>query len=144
MNCPCPSCALRASWTPARRAALDAADDAAFALEAAERAGVRAVALAAPDPAQGPALRLVRQVEDLTGRRLGRLRVLERVLVTKRGAHNAVRQAWRVRCDCGRVVVMMPETLRRGASRCHPCAVSDANRGSRRGIVARFARRTAA
>lgn len=123
------------AWSWCCRACFAVVDQIAEALE-------HGVTLDAPELAlESPSLRLVRHVQDFTGRRFGRLLVLERVVVKKR---STVRQAWRVRCDCAREVVMLPETLRRGATRCHPCAVSDANRLSRRGIVARLARRQAA
>lgn len=119
--CPCNSCALRASWTLEQRGAFDLADDAAFALEGAERGGWKVVLLSAPDSGRGPALRLVRQVEDLTSRRFGRLKVLGRRIVERAGY---VRGEWAVRCDCGNELVVSGYRLTKlGVSSCRPCAL---------------------
>lgn len=58
---------------------------------------------------------------DLTGRRFGRLFVLERAgtYVADGGFHKSA--TWRCRCDCGRETVVMSQDLRRGTTRSCGC-----------------------
>lgn len=124
MTCTCSSCARRAGWTPGERARFDAEDDRVFAVEAALR----------PFPGFAPELlesapRLparMRPVEDLTGRRFGRLLILGPEMVSKGGY---ARVSWRARCGCGAELVVRPDSLRRALGRgstpqCRPCALA--------------------
>ena len=58
---------------------------------------------------------------DLTGRRFGRLLVLERAgsYVCDYGTHSS--PTWRCRCDCGRETVVLGLALRRGNTRSCGC-----------------------
>lgn len=67
-----------------------------------------------------------RPVEDLTGRRFGRLLVLGQTLVVH--SDGKPRLAWDVRCDCGAEFVMRTFTLNRGARACRECAQKTASR----------------
>jgi hypothetical protein len=109
------SCRLRSAWSPAERARFDREDSRAEALEMA------ALAIPLPDPdTEAPRVRVRRRIDDLTGRRFGRLKV-EGPCVRER-ADGRIGRDWVVRCDCGRQVKMRTSTLRRGARACHPCA----------------------
>jgi hypothetical protein len=79
----------------AHRACAWAADDADQALTF----SMLSARQFAPEVLEAPlALRLVRQVEDLAGRRFGRLTAIGLEVVEFCGI---VRRAWRIRCDCG-------------------------------------------
>lgn len=91
----------------------------------------------APEELSGPGLRRVRPVADLTGRRFGRLVVTGKTIVEGSGR---VRQAWRLRCECGDVLTMRPETIKRGASQCVRCA----DKGRGRNLLAMNRARAAA
>jgi hypothetical protein len=95
------SCRLRASWTPAERAAFDARDDAAFALEASVRL-----------EQYGP--------EELETRpAAGQIVLLEHIRIR---ANGNTRRAWRALCaDCGREFVIRHDSITRGATRCAEC-----------------------
>ena len=116
-GCPCPSCAVRASWTPEERAHFDREDD---AREAAEALSFAAPSFENADPGPVLALRLVRPVADLTGRRFGHLIVIGPVLIERAGY---VRSEWSALCDCGRRITLSGHRLvKRGDISCRPCA----------------------
>lgn len=65
---------------------------------------------------------------DLTGRRFGRLVVIERA-----GSHYSPsfqsRPLWRCRCDCGAECVVAGDSLRDGRTKSCGCLRADAARG---------------
>lgn len=62
---------------------------------------------------------------DLTGRRFGRLLVLQRegVYISEEGIHTT--PTWRCRCDCGREIVVVGASLRIGRTRSCGCLHRD-------------------
>ena len=114
-GCRCYSCRLRASWTPAERAAFER-DDRADELD--ERLGP---AILPERRAETFGLVSVRRAfADRTGQRQGKLLVLGTVARTRRSGRRE--RAYRVRCDCGNVVLVEPKDLREGTLSCKPCA----------------------
>jgi hypothetical protein len=79
-----------------------------------------------------PALRIVRPMRDLAGRRFGSLLVVRRELVARPVHGRPVpRREWLCRCGCGEVLrVSGSRLLRRGVSSCAACA--QAARGAAR------------
>lgn len=61
-----------------------------------------------------------RYAEDLTGKRFGRLVVIERA-GTQRGTNRSVMALWRVVCDCGTEWVTRGQYLRSGGARSCGC-----------------------
>ena len=62
---------------------------------------------------------------DLTGKRFGRLTVIERV-ISKPGCTNA---RWLCKCACGNEITVLGTTLRRGESKSCGCLRADLSKG---------------
>jgi len=66
---------------------------------------------------------------DLTGKRFGRLVVIERE-GTYRDSSSVV-PTWRCRCDCGTECVISGKSLRNGKTRSCGCLLAEANKARR-------------
>jgi hypothetical protein len=66
------------------------------------------------------------QVKDMIGQRFGRLTVLYRNGVRRRGDSNVA--AWLCRCDCGRMKTITGNNMRRGDSQSCGCLQRDMTR----------------
>ena len=62
-----------------------------------------------------------RPLIDLTGKRFGRLVVLERAEDKRVGHDNQLRVMWRCRCDCGAEHIAMGENLTQGKTQSCGC-----------------------
>ena len=68
-----------------------------------------------------------KQLIDLTGRRYGRLTVIEKAK-SRKTAYNTWHTMWLCQCDCGEKVTVWGENLKRGVTKSCGCYRSEASR----------------